>query len=107
MNPSPELRQEPRRPESVIEQFEGLSLKELQGKAAALMLELQQARQALDTSQSHVEKLKQENWKLRIDPRTGLEREQRYYEDVNEIIQTLIEQSPLGAFGALLKYFLA
>ncbi len=40
--------------------------------------------------------LKQENWELKIDPRTGLERERRYYESLNKKIEEIISDPELA-----------
>ncbi len=46
--------------------------------------------------QAENNELKQENWELKIDPRTGLERERRYYENLNKKIEELLKNSEMA-----------
>lgn len=64
-------------------------------RALEAALEAETKRRAALESENDA--LKQENWELRIDPRTGLERERRYYETVNSKIEQIIKERGLGA----------
>lgn len=55
-----------------------------------LKAELEAEKSRLAAMESENNELKQENWELKIDPRTGLERERRYYENLNKKIEELL-----------------
>lgn len=55
-----------------------------------LKAELEASKARLAALESENDGLKQENWELKIDPRTGLERERRYYENLNKKIEELL-----------------
>lgn len=61
-----------------------------------LKAELEAERSRLAALEAENDALKQENWELKIDPRTGLERERRYYENLNQKIEAILENPEIA-----------
>ena len=74
----------------------GLDKEALARKVVELSQRLEEMQAAQDMLQGESAQLKNENWELRVDPRTGLERERGYYEVLDKKIQQLVESGPLG-----------
>lgn len=71
---------------------ESLEQKELR----LLKVELEAEKSRLAALKTENDQLKQENWELKIDPRTGLERERRYYENLNQKIEAILENTEIA-----------
>lgn len=67
-----------------------------QRELSLLKAELEAAKTLLASLEVENNELKQENWELKIDPRTGLERERRYYENLNQKIEAILENTEIA-----------
>lgn len=72
--------------------LESVAQKELR----LLKAELEAEKSRLAALEAENDELKQENWELKIDPRTGLERERRYYENLNQKIEAILENPEIA-----------